>query len=217
MWQNQHLCFSSERFYLFVCLCVRQETLKQRGNIRGGKGPSNEFVYFFFIWNVLFVYLFVSQPRDSETEVECTKVAKGQVMCLCVFFHPTGFVCLFVCVSLSQEILKQRWNVQRWQRASQVPNGAGRAKISLSWRTLVSQLFTTLGLQLQLQFQTILGLVQLATVSDNYQAKWGGSELFVVLCLCLGNFEFFRHVAKWQTYNVRIKESWVPCCVWIRY
>ena len=32
----------------------------------------------FFIRQVLFVCLFVSQPRDSRTEVECTKVAKGQ-------------------------------------------------------------------------------------------------------------------------------------------
>ena len=44
----------------FVCLCFRQETLKQRGNIRASKVPSNVLV---------------------------------------CFFHPTGFVCLFVCVS----------------------------------------------------------------------------------------------------------------------
>ena len=61
----------------FVCLCFRQETLKQRGNIRASKVPSNVFVCF-FIRQVLFVCLFVSQPRDSRTEVECTKVAKGQ-------------------------------------------------------------------------------------------------------------------------------------------
>ena len=133
--------------YLFVCLCVRQETLKQRGNIRGGKGPSNEFV--------------------------------------CVFFHLRCFICLFVCVSAKR--FSNRGGMYKGGKgpARCRTNGAGRAKISLSWRTLVSQLFTTLGLQLQLQFQTILGLVQLATVSDNYQAKWGGPELFVSLSMKL--------------------------------
>ena len=200
MWRNQHLCFSSERFYLFVCLCVRQETLKQRGNIRGGKGPSNEFVYFFFIWNVLFVYLFVSQPRDSETEVECTKVAKGQVMCLCVFFHPTGFVCLFVCVSAKR--FSNRGGMYKGGKgpARCRTSGAGRAKISLSWRTLVSQLFRTLGL-VQIQFQT--------TTKPNEGAPNS-------LCLCVFVNETFCSVRHVATYNVQIKESWIPGCVRIK-
>ena len=118
MWRNQHLCFSSERFYLFVCffvcLCVRQETLKQRGNIRASKVPSNVLV---------------------------------------CFFHPTGFVCLFVCVSAKR--FSNRGGMYKGGKgpARCRTNGAGRAKISLSWRTLVSQLFRTLGL-VQIQFQT---------------------------------------------------------------